>query len=64
MWTYPIAERLPRRTVPTMLCAPRWDPIYAWLADAHRVGPQCLAVTLPDRFADWTAVFTRFFDRE
>lgn len=63
MWTYPMEERLPRLKVPTLLCAPRWDPIYAGLDRAARIAPaSCRAETLPDAFHDWAANFARFFD--
>ncbi len=63
MWTYPMEERLPQLKVPTLLCAPRWDPIYAGLERAARIAPACCRVeTLPDAFHDWAAQFARFFD--
>jgi pimeloyl-ACP methyl ester carboxylesterase len=63
MWTYPMEERLPQLTVPTLLCVPRWDPIYAGLERAARIAPPCCRVeTLPNAFADWADSFQRFFD--
>ena len=64
MWTYPMEERLPKLKVPTLLCAPRWDPIYAGLERAAKIAPPtCRVETLPDAFHDWAASFARFFDR-
>lgn len=63
MWTYPMEERLPHLKVPTLLCAPRWDPIYSGLERAAKVAPaSCRTETLPDAFHDWAAHFARCFD--
>lgn len=61
LWTYPLRERLPRLTVPSLLCAPRWDPLFPHLGKAAAAGPQCPSVTLPDRFQDWHRTFLPFF---
>lgn len=63
LWTYPLRERLLRLTVPSLLCAPRWDPLFPHLGKAAAAGPQCPSATLPDRFADWHRVLLPFFDR-
>ena len=38
LWTYPLRERLPRLTVPSLLCAPRWDPLFPHLGKAAASG--------------------------
>lgn len=62
LWTYPLAERLPRLQIPTLLCAPAWDPLYPHLGKAAAAGPQCRVATLPDRFQDWHRCLVPFFE--
>jgi pimeloyl-ACP methyl ester carboxylesterase len=62
LWTYPLRERLPRLRVPSLLCAPRWDPLFPHLGKASAAGPQCPSATLPDRFQDWHRILQPFFD--
>ena len=62
MWTYPMRERLPQLSIPTLLCAPRWDPAWPRTAIAAELAPQSAATTLPDAFSDWHEVFVPFFD--
>jgi pimeloyl-ACP methyl ester carboxylesterase len=62
MWTYPMGERLPQLSIPTLLCAPRWDPAWPRTAIAAELAPQCAATTLPDAFSDWHKVFVPFFE--
>lgn len=61
LWTYPLEARLPRVDVPTLLCAPAWDPLYPHLGKAAAAGPQCQVATLPARFGDWQQCFEAFF---
>ncbi len=62
MWTYPMRERLPQLSMPTLLCAPRWDPAWPRTAIAAELAPQCDVTTLPDAFSDWHEVFVPFFE--
>lgn len=62
MWTYPMRERLPQLKIPSLLCAPRWDPAWPRTAIAAALAPQCAATTLPDAFSDWHKVLVPFFD--
>jgi pimeloyl-ACP methyl ester carboxylesterase len=62
LWTYPLAERLGLIDVPTLLCAPAWDPLYPHLGKAIEAGPQCRSATLPDRFGEWHQIITPFLD--
>lgn len=63
LWSYSMRAKLPMLRVPTLICAPAWDPLYRDLADAASVAPQVAAATLPDRAADWHHVFRAFFDK-
>jgi pimeloyl-ACP methyl ester carboxylesterase len=62
LWTYPLAERLPQLEVPTLLCAPAWDPLYPHMAKAVEAGPRCRSATLPPRFDEWHRVLEPFLD--
>jgi pimeloyl-ACP methyl ester carboxylesterase len=62
LWTYPLAERLPQLDVPTLLCAPEWDPLYPHLGKAAAAGPHCRVATLPPRFGDWWRDIVPFLD--
>lgn len=62
LWTYPLAERLPKLDVPTLLCAPEWDPLYPHLGKAAAAGPQCRVATLPPRFGEWWRDIAPFLD--
>jgi pimeloyl-ACP methyl ester carboxylesterase len=64
LWTYPMRVRLPALRVPTLVCAPAWDPLYGDLAEAVSAAPNIVAKTLPNRAADWHHVFRAFFDKE
>ena len=62
MWTYAMKDRLPKLKVPTLLCAPRWDPAWPRTAIGAEIAPQCLSTTLPDSFADWPEILVPFFE--
>jgi len=61
MWTYPMRDRLPRVTVPCLLCVPPWEPIYDKNAEAANSAPNCLSADLPASMADWHHVLDPFF---
>jgi pimeloyl-ACP methyl ester carboxylesterase len=62
MWTYPMAERLKQLTVPTLVCAPKWDPIADQVEQMRAIAPHCTYAILPDKFTDWAPAFESFFD--
>jgi pimeloyl-ACP methyl ester carboxylesterase len=62
LWTYPMEQRLPLLSVPALLCAPRWDPLFEGLEACHRAAPRLTQLTLPDRFESWPAPLMHFFD--
>jgi pimeloyl-ACP methyl ester carboxylesterase len=62
LWRYPMRERLPTLGVPTLLCAPRWDPLYNDLAIASAAAPRAKVATLPDAPTEWHGKFRAFFD--
>ncbi len=62
LWTYPMEQRLPLLSVPTLLCAPRWDPLFGGLEACNRAAPHLSQLTLPDRFESWPEALMQFFD--
>jgi pimeloyl-ACP methyl ester carboxylesterase len=60
-WTYPMRTRLPQLTVPTLVCAPGWEPIFHKTALAAEIAPQVGIAELPARMADWHRVLDGFF---
>jgi len=61
MWTYPMRERLPRLTTPSLFAVPRWEPIYAKNAECAALAPGARTADLAPAMADWHAALTPFF---
>lgn len=62
MWRYPMREKLPRLTVPCLLCHPPWEPIAYTTALAQAVDPRCSSRELAPGMADWHTDLDAFFD--
>ena len=60
---YPLADRLARTAVPTLIGVPGWDAV---LDDATRLAslsPNADTAPLPDDFGQWAAALSGFLDR-
>ena len=62
MWRYPMREKLPRLTVPCLLCHPTWEPVGYTTALAQAVDPRCKSAELAPSMADWHTDLDAFFD--
>ncbi len=60
---YPTDAMLGRVKVPTLLCAPNWDPNLPHTQQAHAAHPHCAFQILPDALEDWGPVIAEFCDR-
>lgn len=61
-FTYPTHERLQAVKVPTLLCAPAWDPNYEHTTAAHAAVPHTAFKELPAALHDWGPAFLDFMD--
>ncbi len=61
-FTYPTHERLQQVAVPTLLCAPEWDPNYGHTEAAHAAAPQTRFAQLPPALDDWGPAFVDFLN--
>ncbi len=62
MWCYPMREKLPAVTIPTLLCHPPWEPVAYTTALAHDAAPNTQAAEVPPSMTDWHTVLDPFFD--
>ncbi|MCZ8129973.1 MAG: alpha/beta fold hydrolase [Steroidobacteraceae bacterium] len=60
-FAYPVKTELPAARVPTLLCAPAWDPNYQQTVDAAAAAQRPF-VDLPDEMSKWGPAFLRFLD--
>jgi pimeloyl-ACP methyl ester carboxylesterase len=60
---YPTAQMLSQVQVPTLLCAPLWDPNLPHTEEAHAAHPHCAFQILPDALEDWGPPIAEFCDR-
>lgn len=61
MWRYPMREKLPRLSIPCLLCHPSWEPVAYTTALAQAVDPRCQSVELPPGMAEWHRDLDAFF---
>jgi pimeloyl-ACP methyl ester carboxylesterase len=59
-FSYPLAERLPKLTVPTLICARDDHFLHAYLDEATALAPEATAQTLPAELEATTAIFDGF----
>lgn len=62
MWQYPMRDKLPKVTIPTLLGHPPWDPVGYTTALAHQAAPDTAMAELPPAMTDWHEVLDPFFD--
>jgi pimeloyl-ACP methyl ester carboxylesterase len=62
MWRYPMRDKLPRVTIPTLLCHPPWEPVAYTTALAHEAAPNTQVAELPPSMADWHTVLDPFLN--
>ena len=62
-FTYPTHERLQAVKVPTLLCAPDWDPNYDHTRAAHAAAPHTHFTELPAALDHWGPAFLDFINQ-
>ncbi len=62
MWRYPMRDKLPKLSVPCLLCHPSWEPVGYTTALAQAVDPRCKSAELAAGMADWHTDLDAFFN--
>lgn len=60
---YDTHGQLQKLKLPTLLCAPSWDPNVPHTLAAHKAAPHCEYMVLPDDMRQWGAAMLPFLNR-
>jgi hypothetical protein len=61
MWRYPMREKLPKLSIPCLLCHPSWEPVGYTTALAQAIHPKSQSAELPPAMSDWHKQLDIFF---